>query len=135
VLGLPRADLLKAWKAGKALDDGAEVFFPGEGPYQVVRVWYQGGKVSRIIADHRERPRLDDREVEAALQRVWSQGFDQLGFVRLQVGRVGHQLGAYYWHDDRTRVNAFVHDTNLGPRLFTEWRGWPVGSGSSTARK
>jgi hypothetical protein len=126
-LGDRRADVIKALGKSEALPDGAEVFYlPARSPYIGVRVWYEGGKVARVVADHRGKPGASARDAESALQGVWGRDFDRLGYVRLRLERQGSFLGAYFWHDDRTRVQTYAQDTTEGPRLFTEWRPWPV---------
>ena len=48
------------------------------------------------------------------------------GALRRQNGFWGQIYGSYGWHDDKTRVLTHVQDTEQGPRLFTEWREWPL---------
>jgi hypothetical protein len=108
---------------------------PTASPYDVLLVWYEGGKVSRLIARHRNPKPLPPAEVGTALQEAWSRDLDRLGYVRRQDGPHGQVLQAYGWHDDRTRVHIFAQETEEGPRLFTEWREWPVPSQAVAAKK
>ncbi len=128
-LGDSRADVRKRWNLGKPplAANGAEVMaLPATSPYDVLLVWYDNDKVSRLIARHREPKNLKFEEVGAALQRAWSADFDHLGYVRRQDSARGQVLGAYSWNDDRTRVRIFAQDTEEAMRLFTEWREWPI---------
>jgi hypothetical protein len=99
---------------------------PPTSPYDVLLVWFDKGRVSRIIARHRARGPVPAAEVGAALQAAWTQDFDHLGYVRRVEGQAGQVHAAYDWHDDSTRVRTFAQDTEDGVRLFTEFRDWPV---------
>jgi hypothetical protein len=124
-LGDSRDAVHSAWRTVES--GGADVFrLPASSPYEFAMAWYEAGKVSRIVAGHRHRPGADPKEVAAALQKAWRRDFDRLGFVCRQEGAQGAVLGRYGWHDDRTRVQTWVQDTESGPRTFTEWRRWPV---------
>jgi hypothetical protein len=119
-VGDARADVLKRWNVSKppAAAGGAEVLGPPAGsPYDLLLVWSEGGKVTRVIARHKTR---------TSLQQAWARDLDRLGCVRRRDDRRGQVLEAYGWHDDSTRVRTFVQDTEKGPQLFTEWRTWPV---------
>lgn len=128
-LGETPSDLRKRWQVSKPLltANGAEVLVPPAGsPYDVLLVWYEGDKVSRLIARHREPKTLKSEQITGALQQAWGADFDHLGHVRRQDGARGQVLQAYSWHDDRTRVRIFAQETENGIRLFTEWREWPI---------
>jgi hypothetical protein len=119
-IGDGRADVLKRWKVSKpqTAAGGAEVLAPPAGSaYDLVLVWSEGGKVTKVIARHKTRTTLD---------QAWGRDVDRLGVVRRRDGRRGQVLEAYGWHDDTTRVRIFTQDTEKGPQLFTEWRSWPV---------
>jgi hypothetical protein len=90
---------------------------PAGSPYDLLLVWSEGGKVTRVIARHKTR---------TSLQEAWARDLDRLGAVRRRDGRRGQVLEAYGWHDDATRVRIFTQDTEKGAQLFTEWRPWPV---------
>jgi hypothetical protein len=135
-LGDARAEVLK--KAGvdnpPTAANGAEVLrAPASSPYDLLLVWYDHGRVSRIIARHRTTAPLTAADVGTALQQAWAQNLDRLGVVRRQEGPRGPVLGAYDWHDDVTRVRTFAQDTEEGVRLFTEYRDWP-GAAKSVAQ-
>ncbi len=134
-LGDDRDEVLKRWHVEKPQpgDDGSVVL--GEGPkdgsYDLVAVWFDKDKVSRIVARHRAAAGLQPVEVAAGLQTFWSDNVEQLGIVR-RVETVGsadsavsQRLPSWGWHDDRTRVRCFGADTEAGAHLFTEWREWP----------
>jgi hypothetical protein len=137
VLGAGREEVHKASVAAPGLTGGAEVYAaPADSPYEALMVWYEKAKAARVVAVHRARPGMAAREVTGALQQAWARDLDRLGFVRRQEGKKGTVLGAYFWHDDRTRVQTFVQDTEKGPRVFTEWRPWPVAAKKpATARR
>ncbi len=128
-LGDRRATILRRFnvKQPPTAANGAEVLAAPEGsPYDLLLVWSDNGGVSRIIARHRDKPAGSDEGVAAALQQAWARNIDRLGYVRRMEGPRGQVKGAYDWHDDVTRVRTFVQDTEQGPRVFTEFRTWPV---------
>jgi hypothetical protein len=88
-------------------------------------VWYRAGKVERIVAVHRARPTGKEKDAPTELGQVWGRDIDNLGFLRRQEGERGQVVGSYFWHDDRSRVESFVQNTDQGPRLMTDWRRWP----------
>ncbi|HZY85912.1 MAG TPA: hypothetical protein VFE78_13840 [Gemmataceae bacterium] len=115
-----RADVLKRWGVStpRTAAGGAEVLGPPAGsPYDLLLVWSEGGKVTRVIARYKTR---------STLQQAWARDIDHLGCVCRRDGKFGQVLEAYGWHDDATRVRTFVQDTEKGPQMFTEWRAWPV---------
>jgi hypothetical protein len=129
VLGDGKADVLKRWAAVSppTTADGAVVLgMPAGSPYDLLLVWFEDNKVARLTVRHRGQPAQRDRDFTPALHEVWGRDFDRLGAVRRQEGAAPPVLQAYTWHDDRTRVRSFVQDREEGPRLFTEWREWPV---------
>jgi hypothetical protein len=128
-LGDSRAEVMRRWGITKPVlaANGAEVLaLPATSPYDVLLVWYENDKVSRLIARHRNPKAVSEKDLGAALQQAWSQDFDRLGYLRRQDGPRGQVLQAYSWNDDRTRVRIFGQETGEGVRLFTEWRGWPI---------
>lgn len=107
-------------------NEGGEVYrMPSSSPYEMVVVWYESDRVSRILAIHRERVGSTPKEVEQALAKAWGKNLDALGYVFRQDGARGQVLGAYNWHDDRVRVRLTVQVTDQGARLMTEWRTFP----------
>jgi hypothetical protein len=130
-LGDSQAEVRKRWRVNNPLlaTNGAEVLvMPANSPYDVVLVWYDNEKVSRLIARHRQPKPLRAEEVGAALQQGWAADLDHLGYIRRTDGAVGQVLQSYGFHDDRTRVRLFAQETEEGIRLFTEWRDWPIAS-------
>jgi hypothetical protein len=128
-LGDVRSEVLAKHKVPQppTLANGAEVLVePATSPYDVLLVWYDKGRVSRIIARHRAKEPVATTEVTTALQTAWSQNIDHLGYVRRVEPQRGQVHAAYDWHDDVTRVRTFAQDTEDGIRLFTEFRDWPV---------
>ncbi len=126
-LGQTRADLVAKFPNAKPLEneDGVAVPAPADGPYETLAVWFDAGKVVRVVAQHQARP-TDAADVAAKLKEAWGRDFDRLGAPRRQDGAWGPVLQAYGWHDDRVRVRMLAQQTPDGPRLFTEWRYWPV---------
>ena len=126
-LGQSRADVLKKFPAHKALEneDGVALAAPADGPYETLAVWFDAGKVVRVVAQHQAKP-ANAADVTAKMQEAWTRDFDRLGALRRQEGAWGPVLQAYGWHDDRVRVRLTAQDTADGTRLFTEWRYWPV---------
>jgi hypothetical protein len=116
----------------QVLSNGAEYFAePEDSPYDVLLVWYEKDRVSRIIARHRDKQPIPAEGTTAALQQAWGQRIDHLGYVRRIEGPRGQVLGAYHWHDDVTRVRTFVQETDKGGHLFTEFRNWPVAANAT----
>jgi hypothetical protein len=116
--------------------DGARVLGqPASSPYDMVLVWFEEGRVVRVVARHKAKPGADPAQLTVAMQQAWARDIDRLGFLRRQEGRVGQLFGAYYWHDDRTRVRLFAQDSEEGPRLLTEWREWPLPVKAVVAKK
>lgn len=129
VLGDSQAEVRQRWHISNPLlaSNGAEVLMmPANSPYDVLLVWYENDKVSRLIARHRQPKALKAEEVGAALQQAWAADLDHLGFVRRTEGALGQVFQSYGFHDDRTRVRLFAQETEEGIRLFTEWRDWPI---------
>lgn len=115
--------------------EGAVVYrLPASSPYEMVLVWYEGDRVSRLMAVHRDRPGAQPKDVAQALSQAWGRNVDTLGFICRQDGERGRSLGAYYWHDDRVRVQTFVRREDQGQRLLTEWRSWPIAADKAVAR-
>lgn len=107
--------------------NGAEVMrMPSNSPYDILFVSYENGKVSQVIARHREPATLKKADVTVALRQAWGADVDRLGFIRRQDDTRGQVVQAYGYHDDRTRVRLFAQETEEGIRLFTEWRAWPI---------
>jgi hypothetical protein len=127
-LGDARADVLKRWPAKPTTTtDGALVLGqPGTSAYDLVLVWFENDKVSRIVAQHRAKGTVSESDVPRLLQEAWSHDLDGLGVIRRQEAPQGQLLQGYGWHDDVTRVRIFGQEAKDGPRLLTEWRDWPV---------
>ena len=121
-------------KAPVSTSRGADVHRqPASSPYEMALVWYENGKVSRIVAVHRVRPGEEDRDVAPALRKVWGSNIDELGEIRREGGQHGQISGSYYWHDDCTRVETFVQTTDQGARLMTDIRAWSAKDGKPAA--
>ena len=127
LLGQARADVLKRFPNSKPLEneDAVALAAPADGPYETLAVWFDADRVTRVVAQHKVRPR-DDADVTAKMQEAWARDFDHLGALRRQDAAAGAILQAYGWHDDKVRVRLLAQETADGPRLFTEWRYWPT---------
>jgi hypothetical protein len=126
-LGDTKEQVEQVLKAPAAASGGASVYRQKKSsPYEMLMVWYTGGRASRIVAVHRKRTRTDANELATALQQAWARDLDALGAVSRQDGRHRSVLGSYFWHDDRTRVQTFVQQEDQTGRVLTEWREWPV---------
>jgi hypothetical protein len=125
-LGDKQKDVRAAWRTRPTKASGADVYRLRGGPYEYVMIWYKNGRVSRLVAAHKAVPGPTAADATAALQKAWTDSLNNVGFVRRQIGRQGAVLERYFWHDDRTRVQALVQSTPDGPRVFSEWRRWPV---------
>jgi hypothetical protein len=127
LLGQDRADLLKRFPTHKPLEneDAIALAAPADSPYETIAVWFEADKVVRVVAQHKAAPR-DAADVTAKMQEAWARDFDRLGAIRRQDGPAGPVLQAYGWHDDKVRVRLLAQNAGDGPRLFTEWRYWPL---------
>jgi hypothetical protein len=123
-LGSRQKEVEKALNKPVRSSAGYQVFRAPAGPYESVLIWFEGGKAARIVATHRDRP--GTQAVPQALARAWGRDVAGLGYPRRLEGKRGGVLQSYYWHDDTTRVHLFAQTTEQGPRLFTEWRRWPL---------
>jgi len=129
VLGDSQTEVRQRWRVHNPLlaSNGAEVLMmPTNSPYDVLLVWYDKDKVSRLIARYRQLKPAKVEEVGEALQQAWGEDLDHLGFLRRRDGARGQVLQSYGFHDDCTRVLLFAQETEEGIRLFSEWRDWPV---------
>jgi hypothetical protein len=127
-LGDARADVLKHWpekETQTAPDGGLMLSQPKTSTYDLLVVWFDNDKVSRVVARHRSAGATYN-DVPRLLQEVWSRDVDTLGVIRRQDLPSGQLLQGYGWHDDKTRVRIFGQDSEEGPRLMTEWRDWPL---------
>jgi hypothetical protein len=128
-LGDSQTDVHRRYKVSRppVAANGAEVLAePESSPYDVLLVWYERGRVSRLIARQRDKQGIAEEAVTTVLQQAWARNIDRLGYVRRMEGPHGQVKAAYDWHDDVTRVRTFVQDTDQGARLFTEYRTWPI---------
>jgi hypothetical protein len=115
--------------------NGAEIFAqPATSPYDLLLVWYEKGKVARIIARHRPKGSIAANDVFPAIQAAWVRNLDRLGYARRTEAARGQVQGSYGWHDDVTRVRIFAQDTEQGTQLFTEFRNWPVPEATVAAK-
>ncbi len=133
-LGESKEDLLKRWKPSSTsvMADGSLVLFPpARSPYDLYLVSFENGKVSQIMGRYRNVPVSRNEDFSAELNNVWGADADHLGVVRLVNQNVHPETGqmvvhGYNWHDDRTRIHAFIKRTREGKRMWTEWRDWPI---------
>jgi hypothetical protein len=107
-------------------DDGALVVRPGAGaPYDLLFVWLEGDRVTRIVARHVPAGSGGARPAQMAqlLREAWGRDARALGWPSRQDLSPDQVVQGLGWHDDRTRVRAFWQEADGGAlRLFTEWR-------------
>lgn len=126
-LGAAKESVEKALGAPATTTGGASVYRqPESSPYEMLLVWYNRDRVSRIVAAHRDRIGTEPAEVRSALQTEWARNLDALGALRRQDDRQGPVLGSYFWNDDRTRVRTFIRLEEDSGRVLTEWRDLPI---------
>ena len=127
LLGQTRAEVYAKFPNPKPIEneDAVAVAAPADGPYETLAVWFDAGKVVRMVAQHKAQP-ADAADASTKMKEAWARDFDRLGALRRQDGASGPILQAYGWHDDRVRVRMLAQQTTDGPRLLTEWRNWPV---------
>ncbi len=133
-LGDRREDLIRRWKptaTSTTADGGLVLFQPAKSPYDLCVVYFENGKVSRILGRYRAVPSSTSEDFTTALQKHWTSDADRLGVIRridqvqnLETGDL--VVRGYSWNDDRTRVHTFVEKTKEGHRTYTEWRDWPI---------
>lgn len=142
-LGDGREDVLRRWKSANpnlAPDGGLVLFQPAKSLYDLCLVYFENGKVTRILGRHRAVPAPTTEDFTADLQKLWGADADRLGVVR-RIERGPHPetgdpvVRSYSWNDDRTRVQTFAEKSREGQRLFTEWRNWPIPASAATARR
>jgi hypothetical protein len=127
-LGESRADLLSRLKGEKfrILEDGGLVLPPTRGGvYDVLLVWFEKDKVSRIVARHAAptAPATRPPSVNDQISQAWGRSIRSLGWPTRQEGTSDGALQGLGWHDDSTRVRIFSQDADDGPpRIFTEWK-------------
>jgi hypothetical protein len=126
-LGDAKADVLKKFPDHQPLDGGAFALTPpAGGPYDSLAVWFDGDRVSRVVARRRAKP-ADAGDATARILEAWGRDFARLGWPRRQDGAAAPVVQAFGWHDDRVRVRTLAQEGDEGLlRLFTEWRAWPV---------
>lgn len=142
-LGDTREALMKRWKISTPTttpDGGLVLPQSQKSPYDLAVVWFEDNKTVRILAQHRARPKGTNEDYSADLQKVWVSDLDHLGVVRridqpLRADSDERSTVGYTWHDDRTRIHTLVQPRKDGPRLFTEWQGWPVKAPGTTVAK
>lgn len=113
-IGTKRADLLKNWRVQTPqMIEEALVLTPGEkSPYDSLLVWFEGDKVSRVVARYRIAKDQRGKPGEALLQ-VWGANAFTWGWPWLSEKAPG--LSTY---DDATRLRLHW---NQG-ELYAEWK-------------
>ncbi len=79
-LGMTRADLAAKFPNPKPLEneDAVAVAAPADSPYETLAVWFDAGKVVRVVAQHKVQP-TNAADVAAKLKEAWGRDFDRLG--------------------------------------------------------
>lgn len=122
-----REELFRAWHVQEPAQvaGGAFALTPPRGsPYDLVLVWFDKDRVSRIIGRHPASVPPASRASQLAdqLTAAWGRDLRTLGWPSRQDADAERVLQALGWNDDRTRVRLFWQETEDGPRLFTEWK-------------
>ncbi|MFO0842390.1 MAG: hypothetical protein U0797_08350 [Gemmataceae bacterium] len=72
-LGDPRSEVEAYFKAPATTSEGGEVYRTADSsPYEMVVAWYEGDKVSRVLAWHRQRCGGTPKEVADTLSTAWA---------------------------------------------------------------
>jgi hypothetical protein len=127
-LGATRAEVLRAAGLDKpqTLADGGLVLAPRtRAPYDMLLVWLDGDRVTRIVARHAQAapPKASAEQLTQRLTETWGRDARALGWPARQDGRDGQGLQALGWHDEKTRVRLFWQEAESGPpRLYGEWK-------------
>jgi hypothetical protein len=134
-LGTTREELKKTWPDAPTTDDGGLVLVqPIESKFDALIVYLEKDRVQRVVGRIREKLIPGPGNVDAMIGRFYAEG-PLLGLVRRRMPESnGQLLGGWGWHDDQVRVWAFAQETPEGPRLFVEWRYWPVAPTTTASR-
>src|SRR5262249_2205435 len=125
-LGDTREEVVKRWKQGSSsmTPDGGLVLFQGaKSPYDLCVVYFQNGKVNRILGRYRTVPKSTTEDFTTELNKVWGADLDRLGVIR-RIDRLIHPetgdpvVRGYSWNDDRTRIRTFIEQPKEGHRKF-----------------
>src|SRR5262249_50538962 len=102
-----RADGVQRLQQDKPTMEGDAVLLPPPvgTPYDVVLVYFENDKATRIIAQYRKP--MTGSDASDAIQTAWGDNIDQLGTVRRQDAPRPPALQSWSWHDDQTRVRLF----------------------------
>ncbi len=129
ILGQSRSDLLTAWKVTQPTTtaDGALVLSSaGPGPYDVLLVWFEKDRATRIVARHSQTGVTATQigQMVQVLLDATSRQIRTLGWPRRQ-DFLQDTLQSMSWHDDVLRIRIFWQESDNGPpRMFTEWKLW-----------
>jgi hypothetical protein len=139
LLGTSRTDLLKAWKVDKPVStaDVELVLYPAKtSRYDAYLIWFDGDKVSRVLARHRAvAAAAKPSDMAEALSAAWGQDIRAFGWPARQELDADQELTSMGWLDERTRIRMFWQDSDQGPpRIYTEWKE-RNGSGKASAAK
>jgi hypothetical protein len=128
VLGTDKEEFYKQWKIATPTltSDFGTVLNPGDkSPYEVYVVYFEGERVSRIVARFRQTGELLTQPAAAgkAMTTAWGQHAQAFGWPWQQTfNRQGH-LQAWSNHDDATLVRIFWQNYNeSGLRVVAEWK-------------
>ncbi|MFO0927897.1 MAG: hypothetical protein U0736_12795 [Gemmataceae bacterium] len=129
-VGDTKQQVRAALKAPAMTSNGADVHrMPEHSPFEMVLVWYDDGKVVRVLAVHRDRPKNDATAAAEALGKAWARDLDGLGYPRRRETARETMLGGFFWNDDRVRVQTMVQGDEKGTRMTTDYRTWPIAVG------
>jgi hypothetical protein len=140
VLGTSKTDLLKAWKEDKP-GGTAEVdlvlYPPKESPYDALLIWFEGDRVSRVVARHRRvgTDTFKPAQISQSLSDAWGSDLRSLGWPNRQDFGADRLLRSLFWNDERTRIRMYWQETdNAPPEAFTEWKNLPAQVKTASAK-
>lgn len=124
-LGMSKADLFRQWQiqTPQLVDGAVQLPLRQDSLHDMLLVWLDNDRVSRIVARHKQTGAALTDPVKAgqAVLSAWGQAMRSFGWPRRQhfQGPALHSCGNA---DDVTEVQIFWQPQSGQPRLFTEWK-------------
>ncbi|MFL5244492.1 MAG: hypothetical protein ACJ8FY_20525 [Gemmataceae bacterium] len=126
-LSTAREDLLKAWQVTKPVTApkvDLVLYPPKKSPYDALMIWFEGDRVTRILARHRPAGGGNEKlNASQLISAAWGRELRNFGWPNHSDYGQDQQLASMGNHDDRTRVRVYSQTSDAGqPRLYTEWK-------------
>jgi hypothetical protein len=125
LLGTAKADLLKSSPAAKPESTVDLVLYPPKNSrYDAYLIWFEGDKVSRVVARHRaaKADSSNPAKIDKALTDAWGRDLQAFGWACRHEFNADEELQGVGWFDERTRVRTYWQETESGKQyVFTEW--------------